>query len=196
MNIESNIRIIRTNKETCVVFVVHDCKERWKNLRGSYTRHLKSVYGDGKRRPYYLADHLSFLHPFTKTRAMKLNDTSPESPEQDTELHPPIETKYLQDINSQSSHQSSCEEDSASSLATAPRNKRKGKLVSYETMLAKRTSTNGSTTASNSGDGQNPDPDYSFLLSVLPDMQEMNSEQKRRFKIGILNLAGQILKKT
>lgn len=186
--------------EICVVFVVHDCKERWKNLRGSYTRHLKSVYGDGKRRPYYLADHLSFLHPFTKTRAMKLNDTSPASLEQDSELHPPIETKYLQDINSQSSHQSSCEEDSASasSLATtAPRNKRKGKLVSYETMLAKRTSTtNDSTTTSNSSDGQNPDPDYSFLLSVLPDMQEMNGEQKRRFKIGILNLAGQILKKT
>lgn len=37
------------------------------------------------------------------------------------------------------------------------------------------------------------DPDESFLMSVLPDMKEMNSEQKRRFKIGILKIAGDIL---
>jgi len=37
------------------------------------------------------------------------------------------------------------------------------------------------------------DPDESFLMSVLPDMKEMNSEQKRRFKIGILKMAGDIL---
>lgn len=30
-------------------------------------------------------------------------------------------------------------------------------------------------------------------MSVLPDMKEMNSEQKRRFKIGILKMAGDIL---
>lgn len=37
------------------------------------------------------------------------------------------------------------------------------------------------------------DPDESFMMSVLPDMKEMNSEQKRRFKIGILKMAGYIL---
>jgi len=37
------------------------------------------------------------------------------------------------------------------------------------------------------------DPEVSFLMSVLPDFKEMNADQKRRFKIGILNLAGNIL---
>jgi hypothetical protein len=37
------------------------------------------------------------------------------------------------------------------------------------------------------------DPDLSFLKSILPDMKEMTGDQKRRFKVGILNLAGQIL---
>jgi hypothetical protein len=37
------------------------------------------------------------------------------------------------------------------------------------------------------------DPDLSFFKSVLPDMREMNTEQKRRFKIGILSLVKQIL---
>ncbi|KAG8233810.1 hypothetical protein J437_LFUL008030 [Ladona fulva] len=37
------------------------------------------------------------------------------------------------------------------------------------------------------------DPDLDFFKSILPDMREMSNDQKRRFKIGILNLAGQIL---
>lgn len=45
-----------------------------------------------------------------------------------------------------------------------------------------------------SGQNEVEDPDLSFFKSVLPDIREMNAEQKRRFKIGILNLAQQILK--
>ena len=41
-----------------------------------------------------------------------------------------------------------------------------------------------------------PDPDMAFFQSVLPDMQLMNDTQKRQFKIGILNLAQQILTPT
>lgn len=45
-----------------------------------------------------------------------------------------------------------------------------------------------------SGQNEVEDPDLSFFKSVLPDIREMNAEQKRRFKIGILNLAQQVLK--
>ncbi|CAH1958986.1 unnamed protein product [Acanthoscelides obtectus] len=41
-----------------------------------------------------------------------------------------------------------------------------------------------------------PDPDLAFLHSVLPDIKSMKSNQKRRFKMGILNLAEQILSST
>lgn len=37
------------------------------------------------------------------------------------------------------------------------------------------------------------DPDRAFLISMLPDMKKMTDSQKRKFKIGILNLAGEIL---
>lgn len=37
------------------------------------------------------------------------------------------------------------------------------------------------------------DADVSFLMSVLPDMKEMTSAQKRKFKIQILKVAGDIL---
>lgn len=37
------------------------------------------------------------------------------------------------------------------------------------------------------------DVDLCFFKSLLPDMKLMNPEQKRRFKIGVLNLSGNIL---
>ncbi|KAF5275769.1 hypothetical protein FQR65_LT16543 [Abscondita terminalis] len=37
------------------------------------------------------------------------------------------------------------------------------------------------------------DPDLAFLHSVLPDMKSMDGTQKRRFKLGILNLSEEIL---
>lgn len=37
------------------------------------------------------------------------------------------------------------------------------------------------------------DVDLYFFKSLLPDMKLMNPEQKRRFKIGVINLSGNIL---
>lgn len=49
------------------------CKERWRNLRACLTRHLKQqLYAtDGSvfHKPYYLADHMKFVLPFTKSRS-------------------------------------------------------------------------------------------------------------------------------
>ena len=49
---------------------VPDCKERWRNLRGSLTRHLKRNGDSGRtKKPYYLTEHMQFVVPFTKTRS-------------------------------------------------------------------------------------------------------------------------------
>lgn len=40
---------------------------------------------------------------------------------------------------------------------------------------------------------EHQDPDLAFLYSLLPDFRDMNREQKRRFKVGILKLADNIL---
>lgn len=58
---------------TCLV--AH-CKERWRNLRACLTRHLKQQQtpnddGSVNHKPYYLADHMNFLLPYTKSRTTK-----------------------------------------------------------------------------------------------------------------------------
>lgn len=52
------------------------CKERWRNLRACLTRHLKQQQaatedGSVNHKPYYLAEHMSFLLPYTKSRTVK-----------------------------------------------------------------------------------------------------------------------------
>lgn len=53
-------------------YIAIKCKERWKNLRGCYTRHLKAKSASGfdvkLKNAYYLAEYLNFLEPFTKSR--------------------------------------------------------------------------------------------------------------------------------
>lgn len=52
------------------------CKERWRNLRACLTRHLKQQQtanedGSVNHKPYYLAEHMNFLLPYTKSRTVK-----------------------------------------------------------------------------------------------------------------------------
>lgn len=58
------------------MFSVPHCKERWRNLRACLTRHLKQQQastedGSVNHKPYYLAEHMSFLLPYTKSRSVK-----------------------------------------------------------------------------------------------------------------------------
>lgn len=51
-------------------------KERWRNLRACLTRHLKQQQssnedGSVNHKPYYLAEHMNFLLPYTKSRTIK-----------------------------------------------------------------------------------------------------------------------------
>ncbi|CAH1983581.1 unnamed protein product [Acanthoscelides obtectus] len=55
-----------------------ECKERWKNVRGRYTKYknqskLPSGSGAKHIKEYYLASHLRFLDSFVRSRPSKSN---------------------------------------------------------------------------------------------------------------------------
>lgn len=73
----------KNNSQPCLFLFAHTvphCKERWRNLRACLTRHLKQQLhaSDGSvfHKPYYLADHMKFVLPFTKSRSSGDKDTS------------------------------------------------------------------------------------------------------------------------
>lgn len=56
--------------------IVAHCKERWRNLRACLTRHLKqqstgATDGSTIHKPYYLAEQMNFLLPYTQSRSTK-----------------------------------------------------------------------------------------------------------------------------
>lgn len=186
--------------------VVQDCKERWKNLRSCYTRHLKSLSGTSgsaakTKRPYYLAEYLHFLQPFTKSRKSKGNISFPPS-----EISSPEETQEVErDVSDQHEHdpQDSFPQPSNTvvnvpvedeGFATPISQKiKKFKKATVSLSDLNKTAVEYFQSRQADKEKKTENPDLNFLKSLLSDMNEMNSDQKRRFKIGILNLAGQIL---
>lgn len=192
-----------------------ECKERWKNLRASFTRYLKSIKlscGDGNRykKPYYLAEYLHFLKPFTKSRKQsgKLQrvgqSPEPEAEEQDRDHEidsPEPAAQFLFDGEQENEAQrrndghlmnvGKWQEGMPADFVT-PAAKKIKRTVSTEDV--NRWAVECYQCRKHAGNNEVEDPDLSFFKSVLPDIREMNAEQKRRFKIGILNLAQQILK--
>ncbi|XP_050444008.1 transcription factor Adf-1-like [Adelges cooleyi] len=187
---------------------VSDCKERWKNLRGSYTRHLKSAIGPSgaatkPKKPYYLAEYMHFLHPFTKSRqsvSSMSNDYNFScsqksiSPSEGSNNEENSVSNVFEDEITLNQH-----EDNTSSDELPPHPPNKKLKVSkqdvslsdvnksaYDYFQSKKNKTGTSEKAPQ-------DPDVSFLMSLLPDMKDMNKDQKRRYKIGILNMAMNIL---
>lgn len=192
----------------CFVTVL-ECKERWKNLRASFTRFLKSTKlssgcGTKYKKPYYLAEYLHFLKPFTKSREQsgilqnvslepdaegQGYDNEPESSE--SKLH--HDQEQLDEVRQnedQSVNTSGWHEDTPEDFIT-PASKKIKRTISVEDV--NKSAFHCCQARKRSVQNEDEDPDLSFFKSVLPDMREMNAEQKRRFKIGILSLAQQIL---
>jgi hypothetical protein len=191
---------------------VLECKERWKNLRASFTRFLKSTKlssgcGTKYKKPYYLAEYLHFLKPFTKSREQsgilqsvslepdtegQVCDNEPESTESFSKLHHDQEQvdEVRRNDDDPNINTSGWHENTPEDLI-APASKKMKRTISMEDV--NRSAFQCCQARNRSVQNEDEDPDLSFLKSVLPDMREMNAEQKRRYKIGILSLAQQIL---
>lgn len=180
------------------------CREKWKNIRGRYVKQMNYPPSGSAAKPkssYYLAEHLDFLDMFIKIRKPRGNVKSPESPSglDTSQCH--FGSGHFGDTEesvqqSDTSNTSTSEPDMSrlpykrkSGYQTKPRNQMNPMHSDMNTAFQyfeqrKNLRAQGK---------QSEDPDESFLKSILPDMKCMNEHQKRNFKVGILNLAGQIL---
>lgn len=180
------------------------CKEKWRNLRIVYMRHMKSsrYSGTGRRkRRYYLSDAMQFLLPFIKITppvppkivspedakekektfydAYRFNkeddqseDTIPEAwkvPEVKIETDDDQSNDTNQDSEGNSSKKRSIQEIEYNYLIDAER-------------LDRSTSCFPDTN----------DPIRSFLVSLVPELNEMNASQFKSFKRRVLALIDDI----
>ncbi|XP_030747119.1 uncharacterized protein LOC115875744 [Sitophilus oryzae] len=156
-------------------FSVHDYKERWKNLKGSYTRHLKYIntpLGSAakKKKPYYLAEHMTFLTPFTKS-----------------EYEEGLENEAFSPI---SPRLSSYTPDSAAPASEVTRTSKSSKVFKKSRLSFNKS---GPTLDDVKKSAFQYFESKKALNQITSDIKKMNDNQKRRYKIEMLTSAGNIL---
>ncbi|XP_028178510.1 uncharacterized protein LOC114365961 [Ostrinia furnacalis] len=172
---------------------VQDCKDRWKNLRGVFARHLRTDKDASvRRRPYYLAEFMQFAIPFIKIPGsdkkikpnMKLEDEIPLD-DQELQLQSSIEVQ-LSPAPSPSIEQSLYAATVYDPETQIPKKQRKKcEETVFEDVIASYFKLKQSRMFENSENGEHKF-NKMFLLSVLPDMNKMNDRQRRTFKRKVL----------
>ncbi|XP_073961271.1 uncharacterized protein [Choristoneura fumiferana] len=168
----------------------NECKERWKNLRAVFVRHLKPGSGNKTNKPYYLAESMQFALPFIKTlhkgasaaqRAAKAQlDT--DSDHDDGLLTPTLVTTERPSPSTSPSSQPAFPSPQPCNYW---RNTSRRAEEEQDALADDRTN----------GDAKDPreDANRMFLLSLLPDMNQMTPSQVRRFKRKALESIDDIL---
>lgn len=184
-----------TRQHNLFIVSVNDCKERWKNIRNRYCKYRKSLLNSSNSgaktvREYYLAPHLHFLDKYLKSRRPK--SRQPADNVSDTDID--IEESNMSPFRSPSNEIICVPGLIHSPLSTPSSPKTKVTLTdvsltdvnqSFDYFPTKRLKVSNA--------NEVIDEDLSFLHSLLSDMKAMNLSQKRKFKIGVMQLAESIL---
>ncbi|XP_034833099.2 uncharacterized protein [Maniola hyperantus] len=166
---------------------VSECKERWKNLRAVYVRHKKqALNGTAPRKPYYLDEAMEFTLPYIKTLNSLSGNTSAT-----------YEGIYDDQDEDNSSNQRQSPDPYPTGVASPPSpqqnqhnqpkkrpNEDKFDIQEYFRSKISRVQDNV--------DVQR-ESNTLFLLSLLPDLNDMSSQQVRTFKRKVLELIDEVL---
>lgn len=188
-----------------LLFPVPFLKSRWKNLRAGLTRHLKLTlrYEQGlvrSRKPYYLIDEFEYLIPFTKFKKHVAGNTaeviydcpgyrtddeectvqyeevvSEDYVYKEEEVTPAKKNRKSRTINSMCELKYEDVEDMEEE-------------VEVEVQQPQRESYNKSEAGV-----EESNPEWNFFRSIMPDIEYMTLEQKRKMRMGFLRVIDEIL---
>lgn len=191
---------------------VGNCKERWKNLRASLCRHLRQqqAAGQGQRpkKPYYLAEHMEFVVPFTKTRPAtmgSINNAMVDSGFDPMDYIDEVKQEVDDEDGSSQQRGETSVEGSLSvdddvivqnSLGSSWADHGDGPAVlqvldgplTTSSKKRKLLATRADTLESYADEA-----DLNFLKSLLPDMALMTARQKNSFKMAVLTAIEKIV---
>ncbi|KOC62164.1 Transcription factor Adf-1 [Habropoda laboriosa] len=173
-----------------------ECKEKWKNLRASFTRHLRNqntVNSKSKKR-YYMADYMDFLLPYSKFRRPddSLNEERAIAGEIWNDETASDTSSNYKKLNK--SEQKMLEPDRDNDTRNEEHAFSQSKPIKLEDSLQTHSCLdNCILTSRQDHDESVNDADLLFFKSLLPDVRQMTRQEKRNFKISVLDLINKIL---
>ncbi|XP_076750047.1 uncharacterized protein LOC143422943 [Xylocopa sonorina] len=194
-------RIVRNKMWRAVAQEVNapaaECKEKWKNLRASFSRHLRNQNSTNSKtkKPYYMADYMDFLLPYSKRRPDdNLNDDGPITQEAWNEEETASDTSFSYDKlnkSEQKVHEPERDEDARNEEHAYSRSK--VIRLADDRLSTHKCSNNCVLNKRDPDESVNDSADLLFFKSLLPDVRQMSRHEKRNFKISVLRLIDKIL---
>ncbi|XP_047109110.1 uncharacterized protein LOC124777673 [Schistocerca piceifrons] len=174
------------------------CRDRWKNIRTAFGRSLKPLKsGSGRlKKPYYLAPHLSFLHPYMKG-APSSGNVSPLEENEDNMAasNATLTTTDHQEMESCEISEEMCDLVDCDVVLQSTPPKRKAEAsnsdahkVYADWLEVKQFNEMKRNWASSAGDA-----DWMFFQSILPDFKKLNDRCRRDLKAKFLLLLNEQL---
>ncbi|KAL0868352.1 hypothetical protein ABMA27_007871 [Loxostege sticticalis] len=177
-----------------------ESKEKWKNLRAVFVRHMKP--SSKNKKPYYLADAMKFTIPYIKVLNGNTTGDFPQEAvevvmeQEDNEeaeeyqyLSPQASSTYINIAPSPMSSYSPRPTDETTN--SPPKNHRKRNPSAVDESILNYFKTKAAKLQNQTEDRD--DPKRMFLLSLLPDLKAMSDSQTRTFKRRVLALVDEIL---
>ncbi|CAG9766139.1 unnamed protein product [Ceutorhynchus assimilis] len=188
---------------------VQTCKERWKNIRTVFLRHLRKTAAYGlvgrNKKKYYLENALQFLLPFLKNSQIQTEKLGVEFDPEHNESNDAAEdsmTPTGEGIEPEFETESQLNETETDPLLneTLTDFRVKREIATRTTLPKRKNSSDAEKSIAEYFDAKraklcnpNESADQKFLLSLLPDMELMNASQKRRCKREFLEVIDKIL---
>lgn len=193
------------------------CRKRWRNLKTSTARYLKQLrtHKRDEVKEYYLYEHIKFAIPYIKSKddIVKNDIAKPQTVQTSTYKLQERSVKEYESSEDESYQYEIVESDSGY-IVTRPDDG----IVTEEGHLEETTDSHKSANEPTPAKRQKLTidsssrnvissgslteiqeeipivcPDELFLKSLLPDIALMTTDQKRKFKIGVLSLVDKIL---
>lgn len=165
-----------------MLFTAEACQEKWRILRGSFSRSFKhKMEGNLNRKEYYLSKYMQFLVPHMKT-------VKKSQPVQEVEVLPDqYMTFKLEDTEELPSESISQVEDSTVLYEESTEDTTKD---SFDTITVDNTN-NKNKRKRRTEDPE--DSDLLFLKSILPEIKSLDGKKKNLFKVRVLNTLAELL---
>ncbi|XP_062526082.1 uncharacterized protein LOC101741286 [Bombyx mori] len=169
---------VRTElNEECTV---EELKLKWKGIRSSYNRYKNKIQTSDTCKKYYLSAYLQFLDPFIRRRGSQLDKSE-------------TDCSYFIDVHdNDTSNDSNIEAEEIDIKSEVIEDSQIGEKTQHYVPIGIINSTEEVKQEKEERPTDEESEDLQFFKSILSDIKDFTSKEKRKFKMGILQLIDDI----
>lgn len=176
-----------------------ECKRRWRNLRTVYVRkRAEALMGTGSKKKYYLNRYMQFLVPYlkatTKTTRFKFVDTN-EQPSTSLQVHSPKNQpaeNFLENESENEVQPANVREESEDDHEVDVQDLRHTKRLAVSRPRFHRGYVRYVQTKTQKVSADSENPRRQFLMSLLPEINELKEYAFKAFKRRVLALLDEL----